>query len=60
MADNAIFGIVLGVVCAFPILTVATKNVIIAFVATLSLCCSIVCVVGILPLAGWKLGVSFK
>ena len=57
MADNAIFGIVLGILCALPILTLATRNIIIGFFATFSMCCTTVCVIGMIPLAGWKLGV---
>ena len=58
MADSAIFGIVLGILCALPILILATRNVIIGFFATFSMCCTTVCVIGVIPLAGWKLGVS--
>ncbi|KAL4237665.1 hypothetical protein ACF0H5_002379 [Mactra antiquata] len=54
--DSAIQGIVIGILLAFPILTIATRNVIIGLFATLSMCCSTVCVIGIIPLAGWKLG----
>lgn len=58
LADNAIFGIALGVSLALPILTLATQNIIIGFLATLSISCTTVCVIGVIPLAGWKLGVS--
>ena len=58
MTNSAIFGIVLGIVCALPILILATQNVIIGFLATLCICCCTVCVIGVIPLAGWKLGVS--
>ena len=58
MANNAIFGITLGILCALPILILATQNIIVGVFATLSMCCCTVCVIGIIPLAGWKLGVS--
>ncbi|XP_052273404.1 uncharacterized protein LOC127873573 [Dreissena polymorpha] len=57
LKDSAIFGIVLGIILALPILTIATENFIVGFVATFCMCCSTVCVVGIIPLIGWKLGV---
>ncbi|KAJ8303403.1 hypothetical protein KUTeg_019799 [Tegillarca granosa] len=57
LANNAILGIAIGVSLAFPILTIATMNIIIGFFATLSICCTTICVIGVIPLAGWKLGV---
>ncbi|WAR20450.1 DISP1-like protein [Mya arenaria] len=57
ISDNAIFGIVLGIVLALPILTVATQNIVIGVCATFSMCCSTICVIGIIPLIGWKLGI---
>lgn len=59
LAENAVFGVVLGVGLAFPILVIATKNIITGFLATFTMCCSTVSVIGVIPLAGWKLGVSF-
>lgn len=58
LADNALLGILIGVGLAFPILSLSTMNVLIGFLATLSICCTTVCVIGVIPLAGWKLGVS--
>ena len=57
LVDNAIQGIIIGVTLAFPIITLTTMNVIIGLFATLSICCTTVCVAGVIPLAGWKLGV---
>ncbi|KAK7488373.1 hypothetical protein BaRGS_00020347 [Batillaria attramentaria] len=57
LADNAILGIVLGVCLAFPVLVLSTCNVINGLLATLTICCVTVCVIGVLPMAGWKLGV---
>lgn len=58
LANNAIYGIVIGVSLAFPILVIATRNIITGFLATLSMASSTTCVVGVITLGGWKLGVS--
>ena len=60
LAENAVLGITLGVSLAFPVLVVSTCNVINGFLATLTICCVTVCVVGVIPLGGWKLGVGGK
>ncbi|XP_071080944.1 protein dispatched homolog 1-like [Haliotis cracherodii] len=57
LADNAILGIAIGLSLAFPVLTLATQNIILGFLATVSIGCVTVCVIGVIPLAGWKLGV---
>jgi len=54
---NAFLGIVVGITIALPVLTVATSNVIGGMFATLIIACITICVLGILPLAGWKLDV---
>jgi len=59
MVDNAVYGIIIGVCLALPILVLATGNVITGLLATFSLCCCTVCVVGVIPLGGWTLGVRF-
>nr|KAG5700686.1 hypothetical protein BaRGS_029051 [Batillaria attramentaria] len=56
LADNAILGIVLGVCLAFPVLVLSTCNVINGLLATLTICCVTVCVIGVLPMAGWNWG----
>jgi hypothetical protein len=58
LAINAVYGIIIGVSLALPILIIATKNIISGILATLSMCCSTVCVIGVIPLGGWKLGAS--
>ena len=58
LVSSAVMGIVVGMCCAFPILTIATHNIIIGLLATLSIGGIIICVIGVIPLAGWKLGVS--
>ena len=60
LIQNAIYGIVISVCLAFPILVIATGNIIVGALATFSLCCCTVCVIGVIPLGGWKLGVSIK
>lgn len=54
---NAVQGIVLGLALALVILTVATMNWIISLLATLTIGLITCCVVGVIPMAGWKLGV---
>ncbi|XP_045187392.2 uncharacterized protein LOC123545146 [Mercenaria mercenaria] len=57
LAKNAMYGIIIGVSLALPILIIATRNIITGCLATFSMCCSTVCVIGVIPLGGWKLGV---
>ena len=47
----------MGLVLALVILTVATMNWIISLLATLTIGLITCCVVGVIPMAGWKLGV---
>ena len=58
LVNNARLGIILGVSLSLPILVVSTCNVINGLLATLTICCITVCVMGVVPMAGWKLGVS--
>ena len=58
LVDNAVLGIVMGVSLAFPVLVLATCNIINGLLATLTICCITACVIGIVPVGGWKLGVS--
>lgn len=57
LAKNAVYGVIIGVCLALPILVIATGNIISGILATFSMCCSTVCVIGVIPLGGWKLGV---
>ena len=52
------YGIVIDVSLAFPILVAATGNLITGALASLSMACSTTCVIGVITLGGWKLGVS--
>ena len=56
---NAVYGILIGIGLACPILVVATGNIITGLLASFSLCCSTVCVIGVIPLGGWQLGVGY-
>ncbi|CAH1792544.1 unnamed protein product [Owenia fusiformis] len=57
LVTNALTGIMIGISIAFPILVLATMNILVGLCATLNLVCITVCVVGVIPMAGWKLGV---
>lgn len=53
-------GIICGLALACPILILTTCNLIVGFLAELVLCFTSVCVVAVIPLANWKLGVCNK
>jgi hypothetical protein len=55
---NALFGIVVGIAIALPMLILATMNLIVGLFATLVIVFVTICVLGVVPLAGWKLDVS--
>ncbi|XP_028396305.1 protein dispatched homolog 3-like [Dendronephthya gigantea] len=57
LVRNAVQGIVLGLCLALVILTVATMNWMISLLATLTIGLITCCVVGVIPMAGWKLGI---
>ncbi|XP_013386010.1 uncharacterized protein LOC106155638 [Lingula anatina] len=57
LASTALMGIVIGISLSFPILVFATQNIIMGFLATLTMGMVTVCVVGVIPMVGWKLGV---
>lgn len=54
---NAVRGICLGLAVTFPILVFMTGNWIVALLCMLSISCTTIGVIGIIPMAGWKLGV---
>ena len=60
LVDSAVLGVVVGISIAFPILTFTTLNIAIGLLATLCIGMVTTIVVGIIPLAGWKLGVSLS
>ncbi|XP_013396220.1 protein dispatched homolog 1 [Lingula anatina] len=55
--NQALLGIVIGVAIAYPILIVATMNIITGTLAVLTICFITASVVGTVPVVGWKLGV---
>ncbi|XP_074655700.1 protein patched homolog 1-like [Tubulanus polymorphus] len=56
MVYQAIYGLCLGIALACPVLIMGTKNIIIGLMATFTILLSTTCVVGMIPVAGWKLG----
>ena len=50
-------GVGIGLALACPILILATMNIITGLLATLTITIITVSVVGVIPMAGWKLGV---
>ncbi|XP_070577305.1 protein dispatched homolog 1-like isoform X2 [Ptychodera flava] len=56
LADSAVQGVILGIALAFPLLVIATMNIVLGGMATLSIGLTTGCVIGVIPLAGWKLG----
>ena len=55
---NAFLGIIVGLCVALPILVIATDNFLTGLLTTFILILTAVMVVGLIPMAGWKLGVS--
>ncbi|XP_074654753.1 uncharacterized protein LOC141908556 [Tubulanus polymorphus] len=53
---QAIYGLGIGILVACPVLVIGTMNIITGIVATLTITFTTVCVVGVIPLAGWKIG----
>ena len=51
-------GIAVGMTVAFFILLLGVQNILTTIIATVTIACSTICVVGIIPLCGWKMGVS--
>lgn len=60
LVSSAVIGIGVGIVFALPLLVIATQNVIIGLLATGVIVVITVSVIGLIPLAGWKLGVSCR
>ena len=57
MVNNAITGIIIGLVCSLFLLTIATTNVIIGLMATLTIAMVTCGVLGMISIVGWSLGV---
>ena len=54
---NAFLGIIVGLSVALPILVIATNNFVTGFLATFTLILIIAMVIGLIPMAGWKVSV---
>ena len=59
LVNSAFTGIMVGLLCALPVLIIATRNVIVGVLATLNIALITASVLGFIPLMGWKIGVSF-
>ncbi|CAL1540358.1 unnamed protein product [Lymnaea stagnalis] len=57
LAKSALQGIIIGVCLAFVVLTLATTNIIISTMATLTIALVTVTIAGCIPLFGWKISV---
>lgn len=57
LSESAVMGIIIGLSVALPVLVFTTMNIIIGFIAWGVIVMVTVCVVGSIPLLGWKLGV---
>ncbi|XP_064628942.1 protein dispatched-like [Lineus longissimus] len=57
LMHRALWGIAISLGLAFFVLLLTTRNVILAILAEITLSLAVVCVIGVLPLAGWKFGV---
>lgn len=60
LSESAVMGIIIGLSVALPVLVLTTMNIIIGFIAWTVIVMVTVCVVGSIPLLGWKLGVRVK
>ncbi len=56
--NSAFIGIVIGICTALPILIIATHNLITGTYATITIVMIVTMVLGVIPMAGWKLGVN--
>ena len=59
LVNSALSGIVIGVCTAWPILIIATHNLLTGTYATITIILIVTMVMGFIPMVGWKLGVSF-
>lgn len=57
LVKSAVNGIVMGLCLTLPLLIIMTTNWIVALMCCLTISLIIVGVIGIIPLAGWKLGI---
>lgn len=60
LVQQGILSVVAGVAVAWVILVLSSGNVIVGTMATLTIASVTVCVVGLIPLVDWKLGVCLN
>ncbi len=60
LVRSAVQGIVIGIVVASPILILATHNFLVGLWASAIIMFITTCVIGFIPMMGWKLGVSWQ
>jgi hypothetical protein len=58
LVNNAIIGIIIGLLCSLILLTIATTNVIIGVMATLTIAMVTCGVLAMISVVGWSLGRS--
>ena len=56
--DGVIVGVSISAICAFVILLIATRNVLISLYAIVTVTFIVMSVVAVMVLRGWQLGVS--
>lgn len=57
LTNSAIQGVVMSLLFAFPVLAISTDDLLLGGLATITICCATVSVIGMIPLVGWRLGV---
>jgi predicted RND superfamily exporter protein len=60
LVSTAIQGILIGLAIVLVVLIVATRNIIVGLLGTLTICLITTCVIGVIPMAGWKIGVDIS
>lgn len=59
LVEQGGISVIAGVTVAWLVLVISSGNFIVGSMATLAIAGITVCVIGCIPLAGWKLGVSY-
>ena len=57
LVTSAVYGLLIGIAIALPILILATQHIIVGTLATICIAFSGLSVIGTIPLAGWDIGV---
>ena len=58
MVNQGVLGIGMSLALAFALIMMATQNLILSILSLITLSSTVICVLGIMPIAGWELGVS--